>query len=228
VGGVVINLLPEILGSAIVPVWLIINIILLMGQNGLLRSAAFIVGATLIRLIQGALFSSVLDASTTSGTTSSRPGVPSLVTSTLLVVIGLLFVITGIKAYLKHPDPDDPPPKWMSTVSSLTPIKVLLLGAGWVLLSAKLWAFTLSAVSKIRDAHLGTSDSVITYLIYIVGCLLLFLISLLMYVVAPEWTRETLTRLRAWMEKGNRHISIVVSAVLAVLFLFLGIKGLIS
>jgi Sap, sulfolipid-1-addressing protein len=213
-----------ILGSAIVPVFLMINIILLMGANGIIRSAALIGGVTLVRLIQGVLFGSIFGASPA----SSSAGAPSRVTATLLMVVGLLFAITGVKAYRDDPDPDDPPPKWMTMADSLTPIKIFLFGAGWVLLGAKLWAFTLSAISTIREANLSLSESVIIYLIYVLGCVLFFLIPLLMVVIAPEPSKATLSSLRAWLERNNRVIMIILSAIFGSLFLYKGITGLID
>src|SRR6185436_11865037 len=97
-----------------------INIILLMGTNGPVRSAALIAGVTLVRLIQGLLFGWVFSGSAA----SSSGGGPSPVTATLAIVVGVLFAITGVKAFHDDPDPDDPPPKWMARVDSLTPIKV--------------------------------------------------------------------------------------------------------
>jgi threonine/homoserine/homoserine lactone efflux protein len=221
-GNVLINLLPLILGSAILPVGLIINIILLMGANGVARSAALIAGVSLVRLIQGVLFGFIFGASATSSEGGSSP-----VTSTLLVIIGLLFAIKGIKTYRNEPDPDDPPPKLMTMVDTLSPTRTFLLGVVWVLLAPKLWVFTLGAISVIGEANLSSSESVIAYLIYVVGCVSFFLILLVIDVVAPEQSKTTLVRLRTWMEQNNRVIMIIVSAVFGALFLYKGIVGLI-
>src|SRR4029077_13064374 len=119
--------------------------------GGVARSGALIAGAILVRLLQGVVIGYMFSASAAAGTSSG--GEPSPVTSTLLLVVGLMFAIMGIKAYRDEPDPDAPPPKWMTTLNSLTPVKAFLIGAAWVLLGMKLWAFTLSAVSTIREAN---------------------------------------------------------------------------
>lgn len=219
-GTVLIDLLPMILASAIVPVGLIINTILLMGENGKLRSAAFIGGVTLSRLIQGALFGFVF------GAAAEASSGPSPVASTLLLVAGVLFLIKGVKTFLKEPDPDDPPPKWMAAIDSLTAGKLFLIGAGWVMIAIKLWVFTLAALQIIRDAYLGLTPSIIVYLIYAIGCIILMLIPLIMYIVAPAPTKTLLAKFRVWLEKNNRGIMIVVSAVFGVFFLYKGISGL--
>lgn len=219
-GTVLIDLLPMILASALVPVGLIINTILLMGENGKTRSAAFIAGITLSRLIQGALFGFIF------GAASDASNGPSPVTSTLLLVAGVVFLIKGVKTFLKEPDPDDPPPKWMTAIDSLTAGKLFLIGAGWVMVAIKLWVFTLAALNIIRDADLGVTPSVIAYVIFAIGAVILMLVPLIMYIVAPAPTAGLLAKFRVWLEKNNRGIMIVVSAVFGVYFLYKGISGL--
>lgn len=221
-GSVIINLLPLILASALLPIWLIINIILLMGENGAARSAAFIGGATLTRLIQGILFGFIFGAAAGEG------GGAPVITSTILLLAGIMFLIKGVKTYLKEPDPDDPPPKWMTLADSLTPGKSFLLGAGGVLVALKLWVFTLAAIGTIEEANLAPTENVIAYLIYMVGCVIFFLVLLIMYIVAPESSKSTLAKMRAWLEGNNRIITIIVTAIFGVLFLYKGITGLLG
>jgi len=209
-----------IIASALVPVGLIINTILLMGENGKTRSAAFIGGITLSRLIQGALFAFVF------GAASGANDGPSPVTSTLLLVAGVVFLIKGIKTFLKEPDPDDPPPKWMTAIDKLTAGKLFLIGAGWVMIAIKLWVFTLAALNIIRDADLGLTSSAIAYVIFAIGAVILMLVPLIMYIVAPKPTAGALAKFRVWLEKNNRGIMIIVSAVFGVYFLYKGISGL--
>lgn len=221
-GEIIIELLPMILGCAIVPVWLTVNLIILMGARGVVRSAAFIAGVTLVRLLVGVLFGFVF------GPSPDSAGGPSPVTSTLLLVVGVLFAISAGKYYLKEPDADEPAPKWMTTVDSLTPGRLFLLGGGWGLLGPKPWIFTLSALSVIREAPLSVSEGVIAYLIYVLGSLVLFLIPLILAAVAPKTAETALGQMRGWLERNNRAIMMVVSAVFAVLFLYKGITGLLG
>jgi len=220
-GSVLINLLPLVLASAIYPVGLILNTILLIGENGIAKSAAFIGGVTTARLIQGVLFGLVFAAAYASEGDSSAP---SLIGSTLFLVIGLVFIITAIKTYRSEPDPDAPP-KGL-TLDSVKPAKVFLLGAGWVMVAVTLWLFTLEALAIIYDANLAPTENVIIFLVYAVGCVLLMLIPLIMCVVAPEPSKAVLGKVRTWMDKNNRAITIVVSSVFGALFLYQGITGL--
>lgn len=220
---VLVNLLPLILASAIYPAGLIINTILLIGENGTTRSGAFIGGVTTARLIQGVLFGLIFAASAASEENSNAP---SAIGSTLFVVIGLVFIITAIKMYANEPDPDAPP-KGL-TLNSAKPPKIFLLGAGWVMVAVTLWLFTLEALAIIYDADLTPTENVIAYLIYAVGAVIFMLIPLIICLVAPEPSKAVLSKVRVWMERNNRAVMIVASAVFGVLFLSKGISGLLG
>lgn len=219
---VLINLLPLILASAIYPVGLILNTVLLMGENGIAKSAAFIGGVTTARLIQGILFGLIFAAATAEGDSST----PSLIGSTLMLVIGLVLITTAIKTYRNEPDPDAPP-KGL-TLDSVKPAKIFLLGAGWVMVAVTLWLFTLEALAIIYEAYLTPTENVIIYLVYAIGCVSLMLIPLMMCIVAPEPSKAVLGKVRTWMDKNNRIITIVVSFVFGALFLYKGITGLLG
>jgi len=216
---VLIGLVPMMLASAILPVWLILNLILLMGKNGVLRSAALIVGMTLGRIVQGFLGNTLFIAADEYG-----DGGQSALASTLLLALGLLFAITAVKSYLKTPDADDPPPKWMTMADSLTPAKSFLLGLG-VLIAPKIWVFTLSAVGIIDQASPGMTQALVAFLLFLFASVILMLIPLFMYLVAPGSAAATLTRLRGWLERNTRVIMIILSVVFSLYFFYKGIMG---
>ena len=58
---VLFSLLPYIIGSAVVPVQIIINLLLLTSpRQGLLKAAAYVSGMTITRLFQGLIFGLIL------------------------------------------------------------------------------------------------------------------------------------------------------------------------
>ena len=83
-GSVVITLIPLIIGSAVVPVQIIVDILLLKSpKQGLLKASAFVGGLTTMRLMQGLIFGSILTGS--AGTTAEESGGRGPVVSTLLL-----------------------------------------------------------------------------------------------------------------------------------------------
>lgn len=219
-----LNLLPMILGAALAPIWVILVLLMLRSPHGLVKAIAFVAGATTVRLVQGVLFGYVLGASPAAETEASGP---SPVVATLLLVVGILLLITAIKSLRQEEDPDAPPPKWMTMIDSATPLKTFGLGAIFTLVAAKLWVFTLSAIGQIKDANLGSpSGDVIAFLLYVLGAEALLILPLLVYGVAPRQSASLLGGVTNWLERYNRPITIAVSSIFGVLFLWKGLAGL--
>ncbi|MBE2182634.1 MAG: GAP family protein [Anaerolineae bacterium] len=225
-GSVLITILPEILANVIYPAWILFTVLLLMGQNGAKRVLALLIGGTLTRLLQILLFNSIFGASPTAD--ESAYGA-SPIASTLFLFIGIVFLIAGVKAYLKQPDSDDDAPsKLTGMIGSLSPLRIFLLGAGWVLISPKLWAFTLSAISTISYANLGQVETILLYLFYLIGSVSFSIIVVIMSVIQPDKTKAAIGRFQIWLESNMRPIKIVFSAIFGVIFVYLGVSGLIG
>jgi hypothetical protein len=223
-GTVLVSLLPYIIGSAVVPLQIIIGLLLLKSpKQGLLKAVAYVAGMTITRLLQGLLFSLVLSESVASAEESSGK---SPIISTLLLLLGILLLIAAYKKWRGENDPDDPPPKWLTTIDNSTPLRAFGIGLGLPLIAAKLWVFTLSALATIAAAQLGQPSSTLTYLLFILLAESLLLLPIVIRIFIPERSKILLTNLSAWLTKNSRPISIVVSLVFGLLFLHSGIKGL--
>lgn len=222
-GSVITSLLPFIIGSALVPVQIIIVTLLLTSEKrGPLKAIAFVLGMTLTRLLQGVLFGLMLTGG--SGDPGDAAG-SGWVKATLLTVLGILLLSTAYKKWANEPDPDAPPPRWLTMLDGLTPLKALFFGAGFILIAAKLWVFTLGAISVIGEAQLGQPDSTIAYLWYILLAQSLLLIPILIRLLLPKRAGRLLGSFGAWLEKYNNQIVMVVSLIFGLLFLYQGIRG---
>jgi hypothetical protein len=222
---VILTILPMILGSALVPIWIILVLLLLRSSNGLAKAGAFIAGATTVRLAQGVVFGLLFGASQA---VSNEPHAPSPVVSTLLLLVGILLLITALKGLRRGTDPDAPPPRWMMAMDSANALTVFGLGAGLTLIAAKLWVLTLSAIGTIREANLGRSESMTAFLIYVLGAQSLILLPLLLSAIAPHQSATLLGSVTRWLETYNRPITIAVSLIFGPLFLWKGVKGLVA
>jgi divalent metal cation (Fe/Co/Zn/Cd) transporter len=220
-GDIFIYLIPFIIGSALVPLQVMITILLLGNpNNGLIKAICLVAGMTTVRLLQGVIFGMVVSRAETSG--------KSLVVSTLLMVLGILLLITAYKQWRHEDDPDGPPPKWMVMLDKLTPLKAFGMGAGLVLISGKFWVFTLSAIGVIEEAQLGQPSSTITFLLFVLLAQSLLLLAILIRVIVPKQSKAILETSSAWLTRYNRPIVLVVSLVFGLLFLFQGASGLLS
>ena len=220
-GDIFIYLIPFIIGSALVPLQVMITILLLGNpNNGLIKAICLVAGMTTVRLLQGVIFGMLVSRAETSG--------KSLVVSTLLMVLGILLLITAYKQWRHEDDPDGPPPKWMVMLDKLTPLKAFGMGAGLVLISGKFWVFTLSAIGVIEEAQLGQPSSTITFLLFVLLAQSLLLLAILIRVIVPKQSKAILETSSAWLTRYNRPIVLVVSLVFGLLFLFQGASGLLS
>ena len=220
----VVALLPYIVGSALVPLQIIIGLLLLQSPSqGLLKGVAYVGGMTFTRLIQGAAFGLWLGESVaaTAGEAGKGP-----VVSTLLLVLGLLLLITAYKKWRKQPDLDEPPPKWLTAIDSATPAQALGIGLTLPLVAVKLWVFTLSALATIATAQLGLRGGAIAYLIFILLAQSLLLLPLVLRILWPSRSKTLLDGASAWLSTYNRPIVIGVSLVFGLLFLQSGLSGL--
>ena len=215
------SLLPLIIGAAVLPVWIVIVLFLLRGEGGLGRATAFVAGAMLARLAQGFLFGFVFGAA---GDEYGEEG-RNLIASTLLLVIGLLMLVSAVKQWRKEEDPDAPPPKWMAMLDGITPARAFLFGAGFILIAAKLWVFTLGAIGVIGEAQMGQRESVIAFVWYILLAQSLLIIPILIRLLLPGQADRLLGAFGDWLERYNRQIVIVVSLVFGLFFLYQGVMG---
>jgi hypothetical protein len=225
-GATLVSLLPFIIGSALVPVQIILAILLLKSPaQGVLKASAFVGGMTVARLLQGLFFGLII---TNSATAAEEAGGKSPVISTLLMLLGILLLIAAYKKWSKEEDPDAPPPKWLAMMDSVTPLKAFGVGLGLVAISAKLWVFTLTAITVIGDAQLGQPYSTFTYLLFILLAESLLLLPILVRIVVPEQGKSLLDSISAWLTRYNRPITIAVSLVFGLLFLYQGVSGLLN
>jgi hypothetical protein len=212
------------IGAAVVPIWIIIVLLLLSNQRGLATASAFVAGSLVVRLVQGLIFGYVFSANAE----TDAEGGAGAVASTLLVVVGLLMLILAFKKWRKEEDPDGPPPKWMSALGGLTPLKALGMGALLITIGVKHWVFTLSALATIVEAELSRADSVILFIIYLLGAASLLLLPLIFYAIAPRQAGSALEKARKWLERNNRPITVAVSLIFGAYFLIKGITSLLG
>jgi len=223
-GAVIVSLLPLVVGAALLPEWIIIALLLLRGEGGVLKALAFAAGAMAVRLVQGVLFGYVF------GTAADAYGESgsNLITSTLLLVVGIVMLITAVMKWRQEADPDAPPPKWLAALSGLSTLKAFSMGALLMAISIKQWVFTLSAIAVIEQAQLSHTGNVVTYLFFVVAAQSLVLAPIIFSAMAPPQAAKMLDATQGWLERNNRVIVTAVLLLFGVWLLGKGIAGLIG
>lgn len=218
------DLLPLIVASAVLPLWIILALLLLRGQGGVAKATAFVAGAMAVRVAQGIVFGAIFSAADDAGGAEES----AIITSTLLLVVGILLLIAAVMKWRKEDDPDAPPPKWMTTLGGLSALKAFGMGALLMVVAMKQWVFTLSAIAVIEEAQLSQAGSVLAYLFFVVAAQSLILAPIIVAAAAPAQSARLLDSALGWLERNNRVITIAVSLIFGAWFLWKGITGLLG
>jgi len=222
VGDVILELLPVMLVVATIPFSPIIVLLLLLGENGLRKATAFVVGNTAVRLLQGIIFSLAVDRADDKYGDDG----PGVIAATLMLVLGIFLLNAAYKKWQKEEDPDAPPPQWMASLSGMSPLKAAGAGALYILVSPKQWVLTLAAISTIGAADLGGLTDAGLYLLYVLVAQLLIVTPLVMYALSPAKADKPLRAAQAWLERHSTTILIVVSLIFGVVLFYKGFMGL--
>jgi uncharacterized membrane protein len=121
------SLLPLILGCALEPIETVITIMLLGTPSRLRAAGAWVTGHISTRLLQGLVFGTILHWGARSADSNHSHG---WIVSTVLLVVAVLFLVTAARELFSDDDPNAPPPKWMTMLTSATPTKAFFIGAG--------------------------------------------------------------------------------------------------
>jgi hypothetical protein len=224
-GALLLSLVPLIIGACLAgPAWIIMTLILLRAKGGLAKAGALVAGTTLVRVAQFVLFSRVFGAILS----AEGEDVFNLIPATLLLVAGLLLLITAAKTWWwrKEHDPDAPPPRWMTALGAMSPLRAFGLAVGVMAVGLKHWVFTLSAIAAIDEGQVGRIGSVLAYLFFILGAQSLMLGPLIGSAVAPADSAKVVAKMLACLERNDRLIRTIVSLAFGTWFFTRGISGL--
>jgi hypothetical protein len=217
------SLVPLIIGSALVPIQIVITTMLLRSKAGRMTAVAWLSGMTAVRLGQGLVFGLIIGNRAADASASAGPSTP---VSLLMLVVAILFYVTAIKQLLNHPDEDAPPPKWMAMVGSVTPGRAFGLGSGILLVNVKLWVFTLGAISAIGLAGLGQGAAAVTFLAFVLLAESIHIMVIGLAFAMPARSAAMLDGIVGFLARYNRVIMIVLGAVFGTWFLVKALSGL--
>lgn len=217
-GIALIQLVPLVLGTMIMPTWVLLVLFLLSRSQGRGDAIAFVSGVTAVKLLQGLIFGLFIGLSQLDEKKSEL----EIVISTLLVVVGILLWVTALTLLIRKVDPDTSVPSWRRMVNAITPLKAFGLGALLVVTSTRAWIFTLAALAVIGNAELHLGLEILTFLLYVVAAELLLIAPILM----STRSSAQLEAMANWLEKHDRPIMIAVSFLVGAFFLWQGAAGL--
>lgn len=207
------DILPEAIGVAISPIPIIAVVLLLATPRGKGNALSFLVGWLVGLGVVGTIVLLVADPAG-----ASADGRPATWVGWLILILGALAVLLGIRQFRHRPAPGQSVelPKWMQTVDTFTPGRSGAIGFVLAAVNPKNLTLTLAAAASIAAAGLGTSESFITLGVFVIIGTIGLAIPILIYFISDK-AAETLEELRQWLAEHN-------AAIMAVLFVIIGMK----
>ncbi len=145
VGDLLWQLIPIALFGAASPLPITV-VTLLMSERGVAKAIAFGGGLMGVLAVIGIF---TLSRSSDSSASSSTQ---STVVGTIIAALGVLFVLMAVKLIVNAPDPDAPPPKFMTSLTTMSAGRAAGFGAILALINFKQLGIFIGGVAEIVEA----------------------------------------------------------------------------
>jgi Sap, sulfolipid-1-addressing protein len=158
-GSVLLRILPFALGS-IAPTTIGLVVIFLTGTRGLIKTCMFILDKYVFNVLLG-----LISLYLVSYISSTILAGSSIVSAISFLIGGLVFLILAVRSFLGEDDPDAPPPKFMTILDKLGPIKLFGLGFGTSIIQPRFIILVFEGASIIAVARLQPPENFISLLV---------------------------------------------------------------
>lgn len=155
--------------------------------------------------------------------TAKASGVASAIGRGISLTVGALLIGVGLRSALNTPDPEASLPRWMESMNTMTPAKAFGIGMALFPIQIKNLAIFIACIELIATASLGPSVSIMALvLVLLVFAIPVFLL-IGFYAAVPQRASNLFGPLRAWMEKHNRAVTVVLCFVFGAFFFVRGL-----
>jgi threonine/homoserine/homoserine lactone efflux protein len=216
-GSLLGQLIPAALVAALAPLPITIVVTLLMSKGGVAKAVAFAGALLAVFAIIGVI--TLTTSSGNSGSTSKG----SAVTGTILAVLGVLFLVIAVKQLLNAPDPDAPPPKFMTALDTMSVPRATVFGAILALINVKQLGIFVGGLSQIIHADVSSAGRWTAFVVFLIVVQIGVIAPILVFLVAPGWASAQLLRFREWLVRNNRVIGIVLGLAIGIWFTIKGV-----
>ena len=211
------------LGAMLSPTTLTFSVlVLVLGRRPLRTGLWFYSGAFLATLAIGVVAAFVLGDAAADRT----PSTPKTWVSIVDLVLGVFLLVFVVLRLRRPPDPDRIGGMVAQIEKVASSPAVAILGAGAAL--ANPGAFIPIALKDISELDPTATEYIASWLFFTIVSLLPLAVALLLLLVAREWTKRVLDRVRGWLERNARVIAAVIVLAVAVTLIRNGIAGLTS
>jgi Sap, sulfolipid-1-addressing protein len=216
-GTVFLQILPLAL-AAIAPTMIGLVVIFLSDDRGLVKALAFILGKYIVYVLWG-----VVSLELAGHISSTSLGGTSTFSEVIFLIFGLLLLILAMRSFFGEDDPDAPPPKFMTILDKMGPLKLFGVGLVLSLMQFRFIALVLVGAAVIEQARLSTTENLISVLLLALLMVWPMLIPVVVFLVLSEGRENAMKSMRTWLTRNHRMINVVVLGVFGILLLILGL-----
>ena len=203
------------------PVSVVTVIVLLTMPAGRRRALAFVGGWLVALAVLGSLTLFVLHGQDF----GSRSSTPSRAASVIEIVLGCALLVWAVVAYRRR-EPSKgsrSTPQWLGRIERTHWLVGIAVGA--VMLS---YGLSLAAASEILKANVSRLDAGLALGVFALTSMVTVLAPIVIVLVAPERSEQTLAAWKAWLLGNSRAVALVVLMVVAALLIVRGVHDLVA
>jgi hypothetical protein len=219
-GAVLLQILPLAL-AAIAPTMIGLVILFLSDDRGLAKTLAFILGKYLVYVMWGCVSLDVAEH-----VSSTNPGEATSYAEVIFLIFGLLLLILAVRNFLGEDDPDAPPPKFITLLDKMGPVKLFGVGVAISLIQLRFITLVLVGATVIAEARLSITENLISVLWLALLMVWPMLIPVVVFLVLGERREVAMKSMRMWLTRHTRMINVVVLGVFGILLLVIGLIGI--
>ncbi|MEV0077943.1 GAP family protein [Nocardia neocaledoniensis] len=216
-GGLLIMLLPEIVGLMITP-GAVIGCVLLLRSREPVRNASMLGTGFLVVYFLVALAAVLGGASDPAATSARSSAVAGL-------VVGLLFLAGGCWLLYRKPRKTAERPRLLAELESAGPRKAFALGVVLGVLNPNLFIM-LAGMSAISSSAVSVGAALVATVVLLIAAVADFIIPIGVFVVLGERAERGLAALETWMLAHSRALTLAVLFGFGALFAVRGVLDL--
>lgn len=219
-GAALLQILPLAL-AAIAPTMIGLVVLFLSEDRGLVRALAFVLGKYILYVPLGLVSLALAGhlSATNSGGTGTILGV-------IFLILGVLLLLLAVRNFFGEEEPDAPPPKILTLLDKLGPVKLFGVGLGLSLLQPRFMLLVLAGAAVISEARLTTTGNFLSLIVLALLMIWPMLIPIAVFLVMGEHRDTAMKSMRNWLTLHQRKVNVAVMGVFGVLLLILGLTRL--
>ena len=147
----------------------------------------------------------------------------STVGRVISATVGALRIVLGLRSLLDSSDPDASPPRWMESISSISPPGAFGFGMALFPLQVKNLAIFVACLNLIIASSLSPQGSIVALMLVLAVFAIPVLVLIGLYAAVPQQASTMFGSLQAWMGRNNRAITVALCFVFGTFFLLRGL-----